>query len=325
MQLRALAHRSTALSLRRQMNDVSGGRVFTTVGTKPRNNVGDAVEPDEDDEEGEDLPAVVAEQAAAREAGLVGELSDCTEAEDSSEAPSRPSTPASPCSAWDSEEDYPMDVRVLARPLQQVLQDAEEWRKGQAASTPPTSLSDSPASAPAQATSGGKGKKKMRRGGRASKTRSSWSEAQRKAEKNSAAYANRTALLRAMRQNERLLERHDAAPPIAGKHLDGAQQYASSFKVAGVATNRSPFVAARLAPAGRSGTTSPVYREGFSRVGISPASRSNIRWVLRQALGPPEGCNEYTRNLVKNAGFTYVPNATCAVPAFPLQRKLTYW
>ncbi|EJD41153.1 hypothetical protein AURDEDRAFT_127233 [Auricularia subglabra TFB-10046 SS5] len=318
MQLRALAHRSKTLSLRRQMDDVSGSRVFTTLATKARENVGDAVELDNGDEEDEALPAIV-EQDTVREARLSGELSDCTEPDDHGPTAASPLwSAASPCSEWSSEgkdkpclprrradgaaEEYPMEVRVLSRPLSQVLRDAEEWQRAKASSP------SEPASPPAAALP----KKKTRRGGRANKPRAKWTEAQRRAEKESVAYANRTALLRAMRQNERLLERRDAPPPVSGKHLANAEQYSSSFKVADVGSNRSPFVAARLAPRGKSGTTSPVYRNGFSRVGISAASRTNIRWVLRQALGPPEGCNDYVLNLVKNQGFTYVPSSSYA-------------
>ncbi|EJD33961.1 hypothetical protein AURDEDRAFT_131414 [Auricularia subglabra TFB-10046 SS5] len=314
MQLRALAHRCGTLTLRRQMDAVSGGRVFTTLGVKPRADVHDAVELIDDAEGDESLPAMIAD-AAAQAAKLVGELSDCSDAEDVGESAAVDAAPLSPCSAWDSEgeavvahrrvyaaeliaEEYPLEVRVLSRPLSQVLQDAEAWERARQLQPP---------SPPAHSA-----KKKVRRGGKAKKARARWTEAQHKAEKDSAAYANRIALVRAARQTKRLDERRDAAPPDAAKHIDGADQYSSSFTLTGVATNRSPFVATRLAPAGRSGTTSPVYRSGFSRVGIAPTSRSSMRWLLRQALGPPEGCNEYVRDLVKKNGFTYVPTASCA-------------
>ncbi|EJD44717.1 hypothetical protein AURDEDRAFT_125048 [Auricularia subglabra TFB-10046 SS5] len=323
--LRALMHRSTSLSLRRQMANVSGGRVFTTQGIEPRVNVDDPVEL-EDDEEDEEPPVAPAKDPA-REARLTGDLSDCSEPEDEPEdepeEASEPPTPLSPCSAWESEgtappaalrwgrkangvlpDEYPLQDRVLSHPLAQVLQDAQAWRDAREQ----RAQADAPPSLPAKVTA----KKKVRRGGRVSKSRTHWTEAQRQAEKGSVAYANRTASVRAMRQNQRLVERHDAAPPVAEKHVDDAQQYASSFKLATAASNRSPFVAARLAPAGASGTTSPVYRAGFSRVGISPASKSNARWVLRQALGPPAGCDAYVCDLVKSRGFTYVPNASCA-------------
>ncbi|EJD34048.1 hypothetical protein AURDEDRAFT_131368 [Auricularia subglabra TFB-10046 SS5] len=292
MQLRALAHRSASLSLRRQMDAVSGGRVFTTLGVVPRTSIAEQVQflNDEDDDEG--LPDLAAHDVA-REARLVGELSDCSAAESDGELDALGLPPASPCSAWDSEDEYPLDVRVLSRPLSQVLEDAASWQV-QRAQVTPAALPSSPP--PLQA------KKKGRRGGKAKKPRSHWSETQRQAEKTSAAYTNRVALVRAARQTKRLDERREAAPPGAAKHVEEADQYTSSFTLTGVASNRSPQV----------GQTSPVYREGFSRIGIAPTSRSGMRWLLRQALGPSEACNSYVCDLVKNHGYTYVPNASCA-------------
>ncbi|EJD34196.1 hypothetical protein AURDEDRAFT_131297 [Auricularia subglabra TFB-10046 SS5] len=314
MQLRALAHRCGSLTLRRQMDDVSGGRVFTTLAVKPRANVHDPLEYIDDVEDVETLPAIAADDAA-RAAKLVGDLSDCSDAEGDESSAACNEPPLSPCSDWDSEgghivprsseyaaeislEEYPLEVRVLSRSLSQVLQDAEAWE--QARQHRPPAPPEHPV------------KKKVRRGGKAKKSRARWTDAQHKAEKDSVAYANRIALVRAARQTKRLDERRYCAPPDAAKHIDGADQYSSSFTVAGVATNRSPFVGTRLAPAGRSGHTSPVYRGGFSRVGIAPTSRSGMRWLLRQAQGPPEGCNAYVVDLVKKDGFTYVPNASCA-------------
>ncbi|EJD33141.1 hypothetical protein AURDEDRAFT_131840 [Auricularia subglabra TFB-10046 SS5] len=302
MQLRALAHRSAALSLRRQMDVVSGGRVFTTLGVMPRATVGEQVQYVDDGDDDETLPSLTAHDAA-REAGLVGELSDCTDDEGDCASSDRDLLVPSPCSAWDSEDEYPLEVRVLSRPLSQVLQDAAAWQAQRL---------EMDQAAPTAVPSAQGSKKKMRRGGKAKKSRAGWTETQRQAEKNSPAYANRIALVRAARQTKRLDERREAAPPNAAKHVDTADQYTSSFTVTGVASNRSPFVATRLAPAGRSGTTSPIYRGGFSRIGIAPTSRSGMRWLLRQALGPDEACNSYVRDLVKNHGYTYVPNANCA-------------
>ncbi|EJD35685.1 hypothetical protein AURDEDRAFT_130489 [Auricularia subglabra TFB-10046 SS5] len=242
------------------MDGVSGGRVFTTLGVKPHHGVHDATEyADAEDDDGESLPAVNdnGDGNAARKAKLVGDLSDCSDLELEGEAAATDMPAMSPCSAWDSEEEYPLETRVLSRPLSQVLQDAEAWQRERDQGPPQP-----------RAEQGNK--KARRRGGKSKKARAHWTEAQRLAEKNSIAYANRTALVRAARQTKRLDERRHTAPSGALKHVDGSDQYASSFTVAG----------GHLA--------------------------------VQQALGPPEECNEYVRELVKRDGFTYVPNASCA-------------
>ena len=107
MQLRALAHRSAALSLRDQHAAMTEHRVFTTRSQRPREHVDDPVEylTDSDDER---MPSL------AEEACLVGDLSDCTDLEDGgmyscltvrciSPFPAGLSSPLSPCSPWDSE------------------------------------------------------------------------------------------------------------------------------------------------------------------------------------------------------------------------------
>ncbi|EJD42394.1 hypothetical protein AURDEDRAFT_126437 [Auricularia subglabra TFB-10046 SS5] len=171
-----------------------------------------------------------------------------------------------------SDYEYPVHLRVFTRPMAEVLKDAEQWDRNRRQSA-------SSASAIPVVHS-----KKTRRAGKWNKSRSSWTPAQREAEKASASYAARTAAVREARREERLNNRRNIAPPHAKQLVSDAQQYSSSFKLTDLASSGSV-------------------------IGVPTTSRASINFALRQAMGPPPGCNEYVRNLVRREGFTYVPNA----------------
>ncbi|EJD38761.1 hypothetical protein AURDEDRAFT_172252 [Auricularia subglabra TFB-10046 SS5] len=291
MQLRALAHRSSALSLEAQHAALTGHRVFTTRSQKPREHVEDPVEYLEDSDD-EALPSL------AEQAGLVGYLSECSDPDDEDVA-----APLSPCSAWESEGDYPAHVRVFNRPMADVLRDADIWQQSRAAIV--NTAASSAESQPSLPT-----KKRVRRGGKSTKSRKTWTLAQREAEKASVAYGARTALLRECRRLQRLEERSDSAASHAAKFVGEAEHYSSSFKLSGLISTGSPFVSSRRAPAGSSGYTSQVFRSGFCALGIEPTSRTSINFILRVARGPSPGCNEYVRTLVREHGFAYIPNTS---------------
>ena len=113
-------------------------------------------------------------------------------------------------------------------------------------------------------------------------------------------------------------------PPRAALFVAAAQRYASSFKIPALANNRSPFVAARQAPAEQGGRTAEVYSGGFYRRGLAASSSAVRNFVLWQACGPPPGCNDTVVKLVREKQFAYVANARCAVLARVVVALLTW-
>ncbi|EJD42797.1 hypothetical protein AURDEDRAFT_126174 [Auricularia subglabra TFB-10046 SS5] len=306
MQLRALAHRSPALSLQDQHAALTRHRVFTTRAQRPREHVQQPVEYLTDSED-ERLPSL------AEQAGLVGYLSDCSEPD--AEAPD---SALSPCSNWESEEDYPLQFRVFTRPMAEVLREAETWRQSSGHAT-----GSSPSPAAAQPT--GPSKKKTRRAGKSTKSRKTWTPAQRDAEKASVAYGARTALLREGRRLQRLEERREAGPAHAAKFVGEAEHYSSSFKLSGLISTGSSFVSSRQAPAGRGGHTSQVFRSGFCTLGIAPTSRTSIRFMLRVARGPPLGCNDFSQVFTDQDSLIYaVKPAQPSGDAWPALMKYLF-
>ncbi|EJD34291.1 hypothetical protein AURDEDRAFT_131246 [Auricularia subglabra TFB-10046 SS5] len=134
-----------------------------------------------------------------------------------------------------------------------VLRDAEAWQQARAGVAGVANTVASPAPQPTAPS-----RKRVRRGGKSTKPRKTWTPAQREAEKASAAYGARTALVRECRRLQRIEERSEAAPAHAAKFIREAENYSSSFKLSGLISTGSPFVSSRRAPVGRGGHTSQV-------------------------------------------------------------------